>query len=198
MVELGDNAMNHYIYKLGTQVGEIRKLLNWSQGDLARKMGVSRPTVLNIEKDPTKMSKTVALALVTVVIYEIGERMRHIERTNYAQWDNASRRETFLRDLKTYGGLSAAIIGLIFSVPPKGLKLPALGMLTSLIAKPEMSLKQNELKSEDIKEIALESINALQTKLSEHFFVGTLNLAECVRMIEGDDEIIDAIVVDDE
>lgn len=189
--------MNQYIYKLGTQLGDIRKLLNWSQEDLAKKTGVSRPTILNIEKDPAKMSKTIALALVTVVVYEIGERTRYLERANYALWKDGNRREAFLRDLKNRGGLSVGTIGLTFSIPPKGLKLPFLGAFTTLIAKPALSVQNNELSSVDIKEIAYASMLALQTKLSEHFFVGTLNLAQCVSMIEGDDGIIDAVVDDD-
>jgi DNA-binding XRE family transcriptional regulator len=186
--------MNRYLYKLGTQLGDIRKLLGWSQGELARRLGVSRPTILYIEKDPAKMSKTIALALVAVVIFEIGARLSYIEQADFNQWNDAGRREAFLRDLTKYGGLNGELIKQLIFDSPDSVGFPLLSTFNSLIVRPAQSMQKHDINGEVVREIAYSSIAALQSRLSDHFFVNTLNLVECIRLIEEDDEIINAII----
>jgi DNA-binding XRE family transcriptional regulator len=59
---------------LGAQISTIREIMQWTQEDLSNLLGISRPVLINIEKDPTKLSKTVAFALFTVTSSEFSKR----------------------------------------------------------------------------------------------------------------------------
>ncbi len=54
----------------------IRKTAGWTAEDLADKIGVTKPTILNIEKEenPTPMSTPIYIAIMTVLADTIEER----------------------------------------------------------------------------------------------------------------------------
>lgn len=49
--------MNYFVQGLGSQISEIRNLLGWTQKDLAKKIGISRSSIVKIENDPANMKK---------------------------------------------------------------------------------------------------------------------------------------------
>jgi DNA-binding XRE family transcriptional regulator len=68
--------MDDYLYGLGLHMSSIRSELAWTQEDLGQKIGISRLTIGNIEKNPKKMGKTVAISLFFVVKLEILRQQR--------------------------------------------------------------------------------------------------------------------------
>ncbi|MHC0037738.1 helix-turn-helix domain-containing protein [Pseudoneobacillus sp. C159] len=71
--------MNSYLLMLGSSIPEIRLILGLSQDELANMIGISRPTVIKIEQDPSKLTKTFAFALFVVVANELKKRTRKLE-----------------------------------------------------------------------------------------------------------------------
>lgn len=62
-----------------SRVREQRQRLGWSQERLARKVGVSRQTIANIEQGVNEPRVTIALALALalgVTVYELFRRKR--------------------------------------------------------------------------------------------------------------------------
>ena len=66
--------MNQYLVILGTNIPEIRNVMNLTQEELANMMGVSRPTIVKLEQDPSKLSKALAYALFGSVTFEIKKK----------------------------------------------------------------------------------------------------------------------------
>lgn len=86
--------MNRYLLKLGSNLSDIRNTLSYTQEEFANLLGVSRPTIIKIEQDPTKMTKSVALALFTGVqgVLEENEyNLKSIDPTKYQTADSAVR-----------------------------------------------------------------------------------------------------------
>ncbi|MBU9713202.1 helix-turn-helix transcriptional regulator [Evansella tamaricis] len=73
------NKSNDYLYLVGLNLEQIRELLNLTQEELATKMGVSRPTIVKIEQDPSRLNKQLAFAFFVAVTYEIRVRIRKVE-----------------------------------------------------------------------------------------------------------------------
>lgn len=84
--------MNHYLLKLGSNLSDLRNTLSYTQEEFANLLGVSRPTIIKIEQDPTKMTKNFALALFTgvqAIIEENTYNLKSIDPTHYSTADSA-------------------------------------------------------------------------------------------------------------
>jgi len=68
--------LNLYCTKVGESVKPIRTLLYWTQAELAKQTGLSRATIINIESEPWRMTRTSALAIFSVVVAETARRNR--------------------------------------------------------------------------------------------------------------------------
>lgn len=82
------DKMNTYFSKVGFELTKIRQLLNFNQEDLAKSIGVSRPIIVNIEKDQNKMNKNILLALFSVVCGEIETRKIKIQQIDLKDLNN--------------------------------------------------------------------------------------------------------------
>lgn len=78
--------MNNYLQSLGSQITEIRQILEISQVDLANMMGVSRPTIVKLEQDPSKLNIALAYALFGSVAYDIYKRIQKTETLDPNQY----------------------------------------------------------------------------------------------------------------
>lgn len=76
--------MNHFLLLFGAQLPEIRRLLNWTQDDVANKTGISRATIVGFEKDPTKLHKYFALAIFSLILYELTTRRQTLKSINFS------------------------------------------------------------------------------------------------------------------
>jgi len=75
--------------KVGENIKTVRMLLDWTQADLAKQTGLSRVTIVNIEREPWRMTRTSALAIFFVIFTEIMRRKQHLEKLSipeYVDW----------------------------------------------------------------------------------------------------------------
>jgi len=71
--------LNLYLTKVGEALKPTRDFLNWTQAGLAKQTGLSRATIVNMESEPWRMTRTSALAIFSVVLAEINRRNRLLE-----------------------------------------------------------------------------------------------------------------------
>ena len=65
------NTDERYISRLQESLPIIRKVAGWSAEDLGSKIGVSKQTISNIERQNTKLTLTQYIAIRSVIDYEI-------------------------------------------------------------------------------------------------------------------------------
>lgn len=153
--------MNRYLLKLGSNLSDIRNTLSYTQEEFANLLGVSRPTIIKIEQDPTKMTKSVALALFTGVqgvLKENEYNLKSIDPTKYQTADSAIR-------LIAKVGSSAAILSTgtlltsIATLPIAGLSGILLGATSFTALRGVINKKRK--KAKEVKEdegILMESV----------------------------------------
>lgn len=157
--------MNHYLLKLGSNFSDLRNTLSYTQEEFAKLLGVSRPTIIKIEQDPTKMTKNTALALFTgiqAIIEENIYSLKSIDPTNYQTADSAIK-------LIAKVGSSAAILSTgtlltsIATIPVAGMSGILLGA-TSFAALSGFINKRKK-KSKDAKEDESKLIENVQKSI---------------------------------
>lgn len=158
---------NSYITELGMHFKDIRNLMNWTQKDIADKLGISRNTVINIEQNPTTMKKTIAYSLYLVVITELDKRKDRAENIDYSKINTDDKEEiksTFYK------------LGLTGTLLSSGILLPALvtilggavgGLLGIFSSQKKKSIE--DLNSEEIKMITEKSIAKIEEKIEDYF-----------------------------
>lgn len=62
---------NKYLIELGIHLPEIRNQFSLTQEEFSLLLGMSRPTLIKIEQDPTRLTKTIAMTLYVAVQYLI-------------------------------------------------------------------------------------------------------------------------------
>lgn len=169
--------MNVYLIGVGSQISKIRDLLNLTQQALAEKMGVSRPVIINIEKDPTNMSLTVLMALYVVAFGEIAIKRKEVENLNYDLWDKDEAREKLIENIIEAGVdkklILTALATTSLAMATNYLLIPSalIGGAVSLFSKPSRGKDENKIKKNDIKKLVLDSINLIEKDLCSCFNV---------------------------
>jgi DNA-binding XRE family transcriptional regulator len=102
--------MNGYLLMLGGNFPEIRKILNLTQEDLANKMGVSRPTIVKIEQDPSKLTKAISYAFFVCITYEINRRIREIGNIKPQDYANLENLDRFIAKLRATSYISGGAL----------------------------------------------------------------------------------------
>lgn len=96
--------LNNYLLLIGNQMAEIRQILGITQEELAKMMGVSRPTIVKIEQDPTKMTKALGYAFFSSVSYEILKRLKETEYINPDEYEREKDMGIFLKNIASSSG----------------------------------------------------------------------------------------------
>lgn len=109
--------MNSMLTRMATNLPKTRQELGWTQADLAKRTGISRPVVVAVEKDPSKMTKTYALAIFMVVYMELTRRTDKLNALALSLTENPRNLPSVLKEMSEYGltfpRLKSAIIRLI-------------------------------------------------------------------------------------
>ena len=100
--------MNNYLHSLGSQITEIRQILEISQVDLANMMGVSRPTVVKLEQDPSKLNIALAYALFGSVAYRTFKRIKETENIDPSEYQESKKMFDFLEVIGKYSGVDVS------------------------------------------------------------------------------------------
>lgn len=132
--------MNNYLIMLGSNFADIRQLLNLTQEDLAKKMGVSRPTIVKIEQDPSRLTKTLAYAFFVSISYEIKKRIKEVKEINPSAYKSPDSLNTYIKVISGTSLLSAGTIAATAS-RSLGAVLPGIGVAIATAAGIKWSLK---------------------------------------------------------
>ena len=92
--------MNNYLLSLGSSFTDIRQILNLTQEDLANLIGVSRPTIVKIEQDPSRLTRTVAYAFFISVSYELQKRKIEVEKIDPEKYKTPEAMDAFVNAIK--------------------------------------------------------------------------------------------------
>ena len=82
--------MNPFLYNLGVNLKQIRELLGLTQVILAEKSGISKPTIVAIEGEPSRLSRAQALALLFVITSELDKRESAAKTIDYSNIASAA------------------------------------------------------------------------------------------------------------
>lgn len=186
--------MNNYLLLLGSNVAEVRQILNITQEDLAHKMGVSRPTIVKLEQDPSRLTKTLAFAFFVAVSYELKTRIKNVRNLDPKEYKNPEKMKSFIDAIKGTSLLpigtlaTAATLGLGGLVPGIGAIIAgvsAASALKSLKKKsPEVELKWDEEKAKKIIEEVQNKLIEDQKRVVSCFQLNALEIEQFVERIE--------------
>lgn len=109
-------TLNNYLIKLGSNVSELRQILNLTQEELANMMGISRPTLVKIEQDPSKLTKTLAFALFCSIAIETKRRVKEMSGVSAEDYGKIEKIYNLANKLKGVSAISAVNLGKIATV----------------------------------------------------------------------------------
>ncbi|MBP2656125.1 MAG: hypothetical protein H6Q73_3694 [Firmicutes bacterium] len=172
--------MNLYLTKVGETVKPVRDLLNWTQAEIAKQTGLSRATIVNIESEPWRMTRTSALAIFSVVLAEIARRSRLLDNATqeqYIDWQELLR-ELGLVNPKAWSRILGSV-----ELVATGL-IPVIGGLVTASTPPVL----NQEEQKRLHTAAAETLNELSTKLCQIFDLEELSLDCFVTKLEQEQE----------
>ena len=181
--------MNTFLYKMAIHLRELRELMNWKQEDLAKHIGISRPSLIAIEKDGDKLDKTVALAIFSVVASEIAERREKLESLSFLDWTQPARQASLIAELGGLGltgrffGVSAAVSCVSAISPGLGITSFLGAKLASFLSKPKTNTYP-EISPEQFRVISQNSFNLLEEKVKTCLGIETWDVREFRRKME--------------
>ena len=158
--------MNTFLYKMAIHLRELRELMNWKQEDLAKHVGISRPSLIAIEKEGEKLDRTVALAIFSVVASEIAERREKLESLSFLDWTQPARHASLIGALGTidqtgrFFGVSAALFCNNAITSWLGITGLLGAKLASFLSKPKTNA-YHEISPEQFRAISQNSFNLL-------------------------------------
>lgn len=189
--------MNNYLVFLGDNVSEVRQILNLTQEDLAQKMGVSRPTIVKLEQNSSRLTKTLAFAFFVAVSYEMNTRFKSVKNLDPKDYKNPDKLNSFIDAIKVTSLLpigtlaTAATLSLGGLIPGIGAAIAATGVkygLKSFKKKPsedlEQQIKWDEEKAKKMIEEVKKKLLEDQNKVVSCFQLNDLEIEQFVERIE--------------
>ena len=178
--------MNEILLTVGSQVGEVRRLFDWTHDELASKLGVSRPTIAKIEKC-AKMQKTLLLSLLIIVMTEVYTMKEQLKKIQFDKWDNEKKRDTLLKDITSLGisskTLSHIMPSLLSSEIASGVVATAIKKLPTWLLTTSSS-EGEKVNSKEMKLIVEESLKQIELKLSRCFGLEDFTMESVVLVME--------------
>ncbi|HWL23309.1 MAG TPA: helix-turn-helix transcriptional regulator [Ureibacillus sp.] len=183
--------MNNYLLLLGNNVSEVRQILNLTQEDLAIKMGISRPTIVKLEQDPSRLTKTLAFAFFVAVSYEIKIRIKNVKNLDPKDYKNPDKINNFIGAIKKSSLLpigtlaTAATFSLGGLIPGIGAIIATTSALKAFKNKKELDeLKWDEEKAKKIIEEVQKKLLEDQKKIANCFQLTAFEIEQFVERIE--------------
>jgi DNA-binding XRE family transcriptional regulator len=176
--------MNTYLIHLGCQLVEIRRILNWTQDDLAKRVGVSRPVVVNIEKDPGKMTKNVALALFVAIKGEIQIRKSKLSAINFELSPTEIKKQ--IGEIGITNKIAGTIAPLLGGLLIGG----AAGLVTGFLFK---KVIDDKLELQGVKPVVEKIVDGIESKLKEVLALKTFSEEELLKEIDNGEKSVSNI-----
>ena len=156
-----------FLAQLAGRLPVIRETLGWSQAELAKRLGLSRDDMANIESNPNQMGKTVALALFTAVFGELNLKRRQYASLNFVLWsrNETTDREYLLQQINAiaWGDKQAASVLVIG--PSKDPLAGKTAHLIQLLDNPGEALQSAMLNQQDIALILERTVQQIEDEL---------------------------------
>jgi DNA-binding XRE family transcriptional regulator len=185
--------MNNYLLLLGSNVEEIRKILNLTQEELAHKMGVSRPTIVKLEKDHSRLTKTLAFAFFIAISYEIKKRIMDVNSLDPKDFKSTDQIKSFVEKVRGTSLLPIGTLATTATLSLGGL-IPGIGaiiagagatnLLKSLKKKSSEELKWDEEKARMILEEVQKKLLEDHRRIVSCFQLNDLEIKQFVERIE--------------
>lgn len=194
--------MNNYLQSLGSQITEIRQILEISQADLANMMGVSRPTIVKMEQDPSKLNLALAYALFGSVSYRIYKRIKETESIDPREYQESIKMLDFLETIGRYSGVDVSGLKRLTSIAFSSFTavMPAVSLIWTAFNRGKIKeestkvakeygeeMKWNLERAEKIKEVTLNKLYDDQRTLLSIFNLKEFSIIEFNEEIEKGD-----------
>ena len=95
--------MSSFLFEFSKNISSIRQDLGWTQAELARRTGISRPAIVGYENGPKEMPRPYALAIYTVIVNEVERRREKFQELVSADWNDDQLRPQFIQQLAAQG-----------------------------------------------------------------------------------------------
>ncbi|PPD50711.1 MAG: hypothetical protein CTY12_09270 [Methylotenera sp.] len=160
---------NKFLIELGIHLPEIRNQFSLTQEEFSSLLGISRPTLIKIEQDPTRLTKTIAMTLYVAVQYLIEKdkvMLNNLKPENYEKVDSVPQllqtiaSTTSISSSSILGGTIGVLGGKVLS----NVSMSSIGSFLGKIKKKSTSedsgaLEHSSLKSELLKSIDFEALS---------------------------------------
>ncbi|TCI61812.1 helix-turn-helix transcriptional regulator [Exiguobacterium sp. SH3S1] len=108
---------NKFLIELGIHLPEIRNQFSLTQEEFSSLLGMSRPTLIKIEQDPTRLTKTIAMTLYVAVQYLIEKDKVVLNNLNPNNFDKVDSVPQLLQIITSKTSISpSSILGGTISV----------------------------------------------------------------------------------
>ena len=189
--------MNNYLVMIGSNFTEIRQLLNLTQEDLANKMGISRPTIVKIEQDPSRLTKTIAYAFFVAISYEMKKRLKDLQEIDPSAFISPDTLNNFINEISkssllTVGtiattatlGLSAVLPGIGVAIATAaGIKWGLKALKGSSTSAQKVNIKWDEEKARKVLEEVQKKLMEDQSRLLSYLHLDLLDVSQFVEKI---------------
>lgn len=173
--------MNRFLYKFALQLPQIRDRLGMTQAALAEKSGISKPTIVAIEGDPSRLSRTHALALLFVIASDLAQRESTVKSIDYSDVAKAAAALAAAGfTAKTFHLALGAIAGAL--VMPTAV-LAAIPLLFRGKSSKKPDATEN-IDSSTLKKLANESIDVIRKEIQLMLGVKSLTIPDLMAEIE--------------
>lgn len=154
--------LNLFLYKVALALPQIRDRLGLTQAALAEKAGISKPTIVAIEGNPSRLSRSQALALILVITSELEQRKSAAKSIDYSDITKAAA-------ALTMAGFTAKTMQVALGTVVGSFLLPAAVVATIPLLFRNKEQKQTETNNSidpaTLKKLANESIDVIQKEI---------------------------------
>ena len=95
--------MSSILFEFSKNLSSIRQELGWTQAEVARRTGISRPAIVGYENGPKEMPRPYALAIYAVIVTEVERRRENFQELVSADWNNDQLRPQVILKLAAQG-----------------------------------------------------------------------------------------------
>ena len=178
---MDERLPNPFLCNFATHLSEIRDRLGITQKVLAEKSGISKPTIVAIEGEPTRLSRTHALALFFVITTELDQKAATAKSIDYS---NVAKAAATL----AAAGFTAKIFNVTLGSMVGALIAPAAARIAiPYLFRGKSSKKPDQTEHMDsvtLKNLATESVGVIRKEILQILGIKSLSLQDFMAEIE--------------
>lgn len=173
--------MNNYLFEVGSHFKDIRTLLGWTQEDVAEKIGVSRNTIVNIERNPANMKKNIAYSFYLEIYKEIYDREEYAQDINKNKLKSNKNNE--IKQIFNKIGLTGSVMSKPTLIPVVVAALGSMAKTSSLLnlfgVKDSTEAALESIETKELLDLINKSLEQIKAQIS-----GELKISDIYQPIE--------------